>query len=42
MADNNNSKDEPKKKNPAPSARPVKRRKKRGPAVSVKIPQGFH
>ncbi len=43
MSDNpNNNKDADKKtkKNPAPTARSVKRRKKKGPANAVKIPQG--
>lgn len=30
-----------KKKNPAPAPRSVKRRRKKGPAVAVKIPQVF-
>lgn len=37
---NNRNNEEPKKKNPAPVPRSVKRRKKKGPAASVKVPQG--
>lgn len=48
MNNNNNNNNPPndkndqssKKKNPAPAPRSVKRRRKKGPAVAVKIPQG--
>lgn len=41
MGDKNNDKDDSKKKNPAPTPRSVKRRRKKGAAVAVKIPQVF-
>ena len=39
MSDNNKDAEKKPKKNPAPTARSVKRRKKKGPANAVKIPQ---
>lgn len=38
---NSNENDEKTKKNPAPVARPIKKKKKKGPSASVKIPQVF-